>query len=273
MSKKAALSISISLLILVAVSGCATLSESIDTLAGQYQFQRAVVRGDLFEHVIYMNRNWNTPGRLHVYIEGDGRPWERIDRVSMDPTPTNPIALQLMSLDSAPSIYLGRPCYFGLARSRGCSPLIWTHRRYSEEVVSSLAQALQKSIHGIAYDSISLIGYSGGGVLAVLLAERVKKTTAVVTIVANLDIDAWAAHNGYSPLEGSINPLLHTRLADDIAQLHLVGGKDNNVLAEIGRRFVQRQGVSSSRLVLFDYADHTCCWQQIWPEFLRENNF
>jgi hypothetical protein len=106
-------------------------------------------------------------GALHVYIEGDGRPFLEPTTVAFDPTPRDPLMLRLMALDPAPSVYLGRPCYFGLDHDRGCNPAYWTVRRFAPEVVDSLAAALRSEAARSAARSIELYGHSGGGTLMV----------------------------------------------------------------------------------------------------------
>ena len=49
---------------------------------------------------------------------------------------------------------------------------------------------------------VTFVGYSGGGVLAVLIAERLDNVAGVITVGANLDTDAWTEHHGYLPLTG-----------------------------------------------------------------------
>ena len=73
--------------------------------------------------------------------------------------------------------------------------------------------------------SVVLIGYSGGGVLAVLIAPQVPGS-AVVTIAANLDVEAWARWHQYTPLSGSLNPATQPPL-DALHEWHLVGDRDH----------------------------------------------
>lgn len=254
----------------ITLTACATPAQRVDALAAQYNFKRTEITSEQYRHVIYTNENWKARGALHVYIEGDGRPWLQPNIVSMDPTPKEPMALRLMALDQSPSLYLGRPCYFGFALTEGCGPLLWTHHRYSETVVASLVQALNRYLeHDYNDRTIHLIGYSGGGVLAMLMAERLAQTTAVVTIAANLDIDKWAQRHKYSQMTGSLNPAQRPPLPKRIKQIHLVGGKDRNVSAKVVARVIRRQPKDSTQLIRYENHDHRCCWPQVWPEVLR----
>src|SRR3972149_2178107 len=93
-------------------------------------------------------------------------------RSATDPTPTQAVALRLMHLDSAPSVLVGRPCYHELKRSAECTPGLWTHARYSSTVVASMLAVIEVLARGSNSTGVVLIGYSGGGALAMLIAER-----------------------------------------------------------------------------------------------------
>ena len=113
------------------------------------------------------------------------------------------------------------------------------------------------------YRDVVLIGYSGGGTLAWLMAARIPETTRVVTIAANLDIDEWTRIHGYSPLAGSLNPALAPALTPAIEQLHYVGGRDTNVPPSVAGSFASRH--PEARVIEIAEFDHRCCWIERWP--------
>lgn len=256
--------------LLVFLSACTTRLEYIQSVASDNDFKRLVFKSERHQHLVYANNPRRDSTTLHVYLEGDGSPWLRKNIVSADPTPKNPLALFLMTQDESPSIYLGRPCYYGMPQSSNCSALLWTHERYSPEVVSSMANVLEQYLSNHPYENITFIGYSGGGALAMLLAERVARTQAVITIAANLDIDAWATSHNYSPLQGSLNPALRPPLVDSIKQIHFAGAKDDNVNPAVIASVARQQKVST--LVIYDDFDHICCWVENWREILYSHN-
>ena len=256
------------LFVIAVAAGCATApAERYDAQAERLGFEREVVRGTLWRHAVFVNRSGVADAPLHVYLESDGSPWQRATRVAADPTPVQPVALRLMRLDGAPSVLIGRPCYHGVTGAVSCHPRLWTHERYSSEVVDSMAAAVEELIRRTRSAGIVLIGYSGGGVLAMLLAERIPRTRAVVTVAANLDVRGWTEQHGYSPLHGSLDPAARPPLAPAIAQLHVAGGNDRNVSAGLITRVLQQQRNASLRIVA--QADHVCCWEQEWPSVLR----
>lgn len=206
-------------------------------------------------------------GTLHVYLAGDGTPWITRTRISTDPTPRNPVALRLMLLDPSPSLFLGRPCYHGLAGASGCDSALWTHARYSEPVVRSMAHALERIVAERGAGQVVLIGYSGGGVLGWLIAERVRQVRGLVTIASNLDTEAWTRLHGYTPLYDSLNPAVRATLPSRVAQLHLAGARDKNVPPKLVRDAVERPGSNSAVVALA--SDHRCCWERLWPGVLE----
>jgi hypothetical protein len=229
-------------------------------------FTRQVVSAGGFRHVIYGNLAARASGTLHVYIEGDGTPFKDRHTIADDPTSVDPLVLKLMALDQTRSIELGRPCYLGLSTAPGCSPLYWTSRRYSPEVVSSMVAALQQEALELGAYRIELFGHSGGGALAVLIAEQVPTVSRVVTIGANLDIDAWCRLHGYTLLEGSINPA-GASTQSKATFLHLVGSNDTNTPPWLVEAAAKRRGGEEVKVV--PGFDHRCCWKAIWPEVLN----
>jgi len=247
---------------------CATPAERVDQRAAEYGFIRHEVAGVGFVHAIYQHGRLTGAERIHVYIAGDGAPSAAARYDPPDPTPMDDPVLAWMAMDPNPGLLLGRPCQH---ITGACDPLHFTLGRYGEPVVSSMAVALRSFLgeQEIASDSeVVLIGFSGGGTLATLLAERMPETRALVTIAANLDTAAWAQRHGHTPLIYSLNPAEQGPLREDLVQLHLRGGDDEVVDLDNARAWLDAQ--PQARLRTFAGFDHGCCWAQIWPDALRE---
>jgi dienelactone hydrolase len=258
----------VSLPLLICVSACALQpAGNSDQQARKLGFERIVVKGTDFRHVVYLHSTAAGNGMLHVYLEGDGSPWIDERWVTTDPGPRNPLMLKLMALDPAPGMYLGRPCYHGLSGEPACNPAFWTNARYSAPVIASMARALELVARDTNHNGIVLIGYSGGGTIAMLLAERVADVRAVITLAGNLDPDAWTELHDYSRLSASLNPSLQEPLPDGIYQLHMVGDRDRVVPRTLIVPAAARQ--QHADVVIVPGADHTCCWESLWPELLE----
>ena len=246
--------------------GCSHKLSTLDIEASLHGFSREITQGKDFQHVIYKRDATDNDSTLHVYLDGDGQPWVDNHQVSADPTPVNPIMLKLMAMDRTAAIYLGRPCYHGLATLPACNPALWTSARYSLAVVDSMQQVLTNYIKLDGYSELVLIGHSGGATLAMLLAERINATRAVVTVAGNLDTDAWSEYHRYSPLKDSLNPALQPLLNPGKQQYHLIGKTDKNIPYHIVKNFLNKQ--SNARILHYENFDHDCCWDTIWPDFL-----
>jgi pimeloyl-ACP methyl ester carboxylesterase len=243
------------------LSACASPAQRLDDRAGDLGYRKVVVRGDGFSHVAYLKQGFAKPNTaLHVYLEGDGTPWLRKGLAAADPTPRTPLMFELMSLDSAPAVYLGRPCYNGLNMDKACSPDVWTDGRYSVAVVASMSAALDRL--SADYPRLVLLGYSGGGTLAMLMAERQPKTEAIITVAANLDTERWAALHKQQSLSGSLNPAGRPPLEPHIRQMHFAGGRDDNVPPELVRVAIAQQPGATFKV--FSKQDHSCCWREVW---------
>jgi pimeloyl-ACP methyl ester carboxylesterase len=260
----------VSLVILFTLTACANAPAKMDQMAADYGFDRSQVQGEGFQHIVYSRRGELDSQAVHVYVEGDGRPWLHGRYIAEDPTPLKPLALTLANSDVHNTVYLGRPCYHGLYSSPECDEKFWTSARYAPKVVASMVVALQSILSESNSTEIVLIGYSGGGSLVMLMADKLLelgiKLTTVVTVAANLDTDGWTRSHGYLPLDNSLNPMLQ-HYSKHFKHLHFIGQNDQNVYLDSSAQFVRRHG--GKRVVLENF-DHSCCWLPQWPELLAK---
>lgn len=247
------------------MNACAPLKPSPGELAAQLGLTPLTLPGAPFQHRAWFKSG--TGNRLHVYLEGDGRTQLADGRIPADPGPEGALVLDLLARDEAPALLLGRPCHHGLATSAECDARVWTRRRYSRQVVQSLAAALGSFRAQHADAGVVLIGHSGGGTLAMLLAPDVPGVCAVVTLAGNLDVGAWTALHGYSPLDG-LDPARAAPLPASIAQHHWAGAKDREVPAALSAGAVARQ--PGAHLIVLDGIGHARGWAAVWKDLLRE---
>jgi len=255
-----------SIALVSAIAGCSSASRRFDGAAAEAGLVRSEIEGLDFRHAVFRPRRTSPGiGPVHVYLAGDGAPYIQRTLPAADPTPRRPLVLDLMALDPAPRLLLGRPCYHGLARTRGCGPDLWTRARFGNQVVASLAAALSRIIPEAR--PMVLIGFSGGGALAVLLARRLPNVVGLVTLAGNLDTEAWTQLHGYSRLAGSENPVDGGALPPRVKQLHIAGREDGVVPPAMILRAARRLG---GRVPLLPATTHSRGWQDHWPRILDE---
>lgn len=203
---------------------------------------------------------------LTVYLEGDGASWPAPHRAPTDPTPTDPLVLDLAAADPAPAVaYLARPCQFlDPAALRDCSLEEWTRGRFAESIIRQMDQALTLLKQASGATGLRLVGYSGGGVIATVLASRRADVEHLVTIAAPLRVAVWTAHHGVTPLAGIDPDVLSAPLPPAV---HFVGARDRVVPPAVVAPFAARTG---GRLVVLPEYDHACCWSGDWQRLLKE---
>ncbi|MBV8664055.1 MAG: hypothetical protein JO107_13240 [Hyphomicrobiales bacterium] len=215
---------------------------------------------------------WQKPGKaeggtLTIYLEGDGRAWINRGRIAANPTPDDPVALRLAAADPAPAVlYLARPCqYVEGADFRHCAPLYWSSGRFAPDVVAATTRAIDIAKAETGAAKIELVGYSGGGVLALLVAARRRDVADLITVAAPLDTAAWTRHHGVSPLSDSLDPVA---VAPDLAtlpQVHFVGGKDDIVTRDVVESYRHASGEGATiQIVSIAGYGHECCWAANW---------
>lgn len=208
-------------------------------------------------------------GRVSLYIEGDGRAWITDTQPSFDPTPADPVALRMALRHPAGAAgYLARPCqYVETGARRNCAQRYWTSHRFAPEVVDATSRAVDALKRRWAARQVELIGFSGGGALALLVAARRDDVSRVVTVAGNLDHAAWTRELRLTPLFGSLNA------ADDAVhglggteQVHFSGAQDRTIPRAVADAYFARLPPGArARRVEIPGAGHLCCWAQDWP--------
>lgn len=253
---------------IVFLAGCSSPGQLLDRRAEGAGLQRIRAETGQFPSLIYMRRPAGEAvpsAPLLVFIEGDGIPWRNGREPSADPTTRKALALELLLHSPAPAAYVTRPCYHGL-HSDKCTVEQWTGARYSEAIVANMVDTVREARRLSGAKQVSLIGYSGGGVLALLIAERLEHVASVVTIAANLDTDAWTEHHQYLPLSQSLNPS-RSKHEHPWPEWHLQGANDVTVPSATTAAYFARYP-QARRQVIESY-DHTCCWLRDWEQLSK----
>lgn len=211
---------------------------------------------------------------LRVYIEGDGFAWVDPYTPSFDPTPSRALALALALQDPSPAVvYLGRPCQYvrGLAREGCDNNQWWTSHRFAPAVMQSTHAALDTLKQRYRASRLELVGYSGGGTVAAVVAAQRQDVQRLVTVAGNLDPVLWTRINHLSALQTPVNPADMAQQLSGVPQLHLVGQDDQVIPPAISQSYVQRFASGSRPAVkVITGFDHQCCWESTWSTLLKE---
>lgn len=250
-------------IVAAALAGCA--SYSTDEYADYFDLNRSEIEGDGFRHVVFARERPRPDDELHIYIDADGDTGS-ISAPASDPTPELSMALTLAAKDGNDVAVVGRPCYFGVADGGRCEPKFWTSHRYSQSVVDSMAAAIAR-LRQPRHEEILLIGYGGGGVIAVLLAERIDGVVAVITVGSNLDVATWASANRLEALHSSIDPATAAPVSG-IPHFVLIGDKHDSVKANMLAGYID--GRDNVDVWKYPGYDDYCCWEKDWEGILED---
>ncbi len=264
----------LTLILALALNACAyTLQSRVadaDALAGQSGWARESLVTGAFHLAVFLPQVRHVADTVTIYIEGDGLAWLDPATPSLNPTPKNPVALQLALRHGAGAAYIARPCQYVQDDAACRDNAWWTNRRFAPEVIAATDKAVNavKQIYKARH--VVLAGYSGGGAVAALVAAQRNDVAELVTIAGNLDTDAWVKLHGVTPLSGSLNPADSWTALQDIPQRHYVGANDKTIPPSIARSYAARfpPGRRPAVIVMDGY-DHACCWTADWQRLLH----
>jgi pimeloyl-ACP methyl ester carboxylesterase len=209
--------------------------------------------------------------RMVVYIESDGAPWRRADEPPADPTPIQQIVLRMAVADPSEAVvYMGRKCqYLSEAELGKCDPDLWMLGRFRPDAIAATNRSIDAVKKMFGASSIALVGYSGGGAMAALVASRRGDVDCLVTLAAPLDTQAWTAAIGVTPLRNSLNPALEAPRLQAMRQTHFRGGRDAVVPKASLQRFLQ--AVPNANVIDLEDFDHDCCWASRWAQLRQQS--
>lgn len=256
-------------LALPALAGCAALDRdaNADAIASPAGLKRMVIKTDPFILTTFVRiRDPRQP--VTIYIEGDGLAWLSRSEASLDPTPKEALGLSLAAIDpSANVVYLARPCQFtARAKNPTCDVPYWTSKRFAPKVIASMGQAVDQVATQVPGQKVNLVGYSGGGAVAVLIAAGRQDVASIRTIAGNIDHAEVNRLHGVSPLSGSLNAIDVAPQVAKIPQIHFSGAADTTVPPAIAERFGVAVGSSCVAVRTVPGATHETGWRERWRE-------
>lgn len=210
----------------------------------------------------------------NVYIEGDGFAVAGRGRLSVNPTPRNPLSLKLAAADSAKNvIYIARPCqYIETGEDAKCEKKYWSSHRFSTEVIESIDEAISEISGKYGIEKINIIGFSGGGAIATILAAKRNDIKSLRTVAGNLDHVAVNSYHRVDQMPKSLNALDYADKITKIPQHHYSGSKDRVVPVFIAEKFAEhvedkRRCVTMTTVV---EATHLGGWVEVWREAIKK---
>lgn len=228
-----------------------------------------VVRAGNF-HLAMWSRT--TPGarQITVFFEGDGSAYWR-GRPSKDPTPRNPVGARLAAVDDGESVvYVGRPCQYVQRYDRGiCHPQVWTLDRFSEDVVVAHDAILDTLKARLGNREFRLVGFSGGGAVAALLALRRCDVRDVRAVASPLNVHGLMAYHKMRRLTGSLDPYDDPALKKLPHILFLSSSDEVVSEAALSGYLAAFRGVDTFKLVQISGLEHTGPWEKRWPELSK----
>lgn len=259
-----------SALCLSSLAGCAgNPQQHADALAQPTGLKREQVYAKPFLLTAYA-RITRIDQAITIYIEGDGHAWRNRFTASDDPTPRRALGLSLAAADSSANVvYLARPCQFtAMADNPPCDPTYWTSKRFAPEVITAIDSAITHYASRTPGQRIHLVGYSGGGAIAIIVAAQRQDVATLRTVAGNLDHDAVNRWHEVSLMPNSLNAINVVPQVAHIPQIHFSGANDKIVPTAIAQDFVSKDGACAS-LRIIDGLSHEGDWAAIWPQLLK----
>lgn len=209
---------------------------------------------------------------LRIYIEGDGFAWKSRTTPSDNPTPRNPTGLKLAAADTQANVlYLARPCQFiGPPLPANCHFNIWTQDRFSPAVIDAMNEALSQMVARYPGVKLDLVGYSGGGNIAALLAERRDDVRSLRTVAGNLDVAYVNALHQVTPMPAAESAIDRASALRALPQIHYSGEADTTVPSAVARRFQQAVGGRCVQTEVVSGMGHGSDWAAVWPRLLAQ---
>lgn len=244
-----------------------TLADNIADRAG---FKKETIKGGKF-HLTVFSRILQKNAPASIYIEGDGFAFVSKNRISVNPTPKDAFTLKLAVLDDSPNvIYIARPCqYTSFDVDNICENKYWSGSRFSDDVLNSFEDVVDDLVGKYNISGLNIIGYSGGGAIATILASRRKDILSLKTVAGNLNHVAVNNFHDVTQLNDSLNAYDYAELVKNIPQVHFIGSEDKIIPSFVARDFKDKSQGGCIRIYVVDGANHHKGWEKNWGNLLK----
>ena len=206
---------------------------------------------------------------LMIYLEGDGHAFRSSGRPYDDPTPAYPLGLELAIADRSPNVvYIARPCQYVIRNKLdpNCEERYWTRDRFSAPIIDAVNSVIDQFVSRTKGKRVHLVGYSGGGAVALLISTRREDAATVRTVSGNIDHVAVNVFHTTHQLTGSLDPLDDVVRLARIPQIHFVGSDDEIVPPLIARGYERK--VASACVTVHEEpgVTHVKGWSERWTD-------
>lgn len=247
--------------------------KKMDSFASENNFEKKIIQSQGFEIVTYQKIQ-NPSSEYIFYIEGDGLIFDKVRyQITKDPTPNSIFLIELANMDMRDNIvYVARPCQFiDIDSSDVCKDnKLWTSHRYSPKIISVMRDVINKISLGKNYQ---LIGFSGGGGIASLIAKDSNNISSLVTIAGNIDHVSFNEYQNSAHMTGSLNPVDYAKELAKIPQIHYSGSRDRVVVSSLLEQAVNKikktkNANKNIHHITIKGAGHDSGWASNWPKML-----
>ena len=118
-------------------------------------------------------------------------------------------------------------------------------------------------------NKLEIIGFSGGGAVAVLVSAQRSDVYGIRTVAGNLDRKVWTRHHKVDPLNGSLNAADVAKKVANIPQIHYIGSQDENMGRYVAESFLSKAGrIDCIKIKTVKGVTHSKGWEQAWSRLL-----
>ncbi|WP_347114159.1 hypothetical protein AAHB66_19605 [Leclercia sp. S52] len=118
--------------------------------------------------------------------------------------------------------------------------------------------------------TLDLVGYSGGGNIAALMAERRDDVRSLRTVAGNLDVAYVNAVHHVTPMPAAESAIDRAPALRTLPQIHYSGEADTTVPPAVARRFQHAVGGRCVQTEVISGMEHGSDWAAVWPRLLAQ---
>ena len=150
------------------------------------------------------------------------------------------------------------------------SPYLVLFSRLGNYQPQWLDNALSQVVMRYPGVKLELVGYSGGGNIAALLAARRTDVRSLRTVAGNLDVAYVNALHHVTAMPDAVSAIDSASALRTLPQIHFSGDDDKTVPPTVARRFQRAVGGHCTQVDVVSGMAHGSDWAAIWPQLLAK---